>query len=120
MLDYGNTFGFVGSRRSATILKFVEIFDFGEKLIYLKFSIFLEPNLCEKCSIMEISLVFVGSRRSATILKLDEIFDFCEKHDISEIFDFAWSKPISPGKMGRFAQKYGTLFNGVFLLGKPF
>ena len=32
MLDYGNTFGFVGSRRSATILKLVEIFDFGEKL----------------------------------------------------------------------------------------
>ena len=31
MLNYGNIYGFVGSRRSATILKLVEIFDFGEK-----------------------------------------------------------------------------------------
>ena len=32
MVKYGNIYGFVGSRRSATILKLVEIFfDFGEK-----------------------------------------------------------------------------------------
>ena len=31
-LDNGNMFGFVVSRHSATKLKLVEIFDFGEKL----------------------------------------------------------------------------------------
>ena len=32
MVKYGNIYGFVGSRRSATILKLDEIFDFDEQV----------------------------------------------------------------------------------------
>ena len=59
MFDYGNIFGFVGSRRSATILKLDEIIDFGEKHDISEIFDFLEPSLCEKCWIMAISLVLL-------------------------------------------------------------
>ena len=89
MLYYDKIFGFVVSRRDATILKLDKIVDFCEKLVFLKISILLEPNLCGVMLDYGNKFGLVGSKLGATIIEIGRNLRFWRKRDIVEIFDFA-------------------------------
>ena len=89
MLNYGNIYGFVGSRRSATILKLSKSSILVKKLIFLKISILFEPNLCGVMLDYGNKFGLVGSKLGATIIEIGRNLRFWRKRDIVEIFDFA-------------------------------